>query len=119
MAYPKFNFSYNLSEIQETIGFYNISSTFESGRKQVRNKGVKPRKWVLNFEKHNSTSNDATLIRQFFEARKGSFEPFHIDIKQDDGTIEEVLVRFAVDSLERTISYNTKYAFSLPVEEVL
>lgn len=96
-----------------------ISTQFESGKKQYRYKGPLPRLFHLEFEKQNTTKDDAAEIRQFFNARKGSYEPFLWDYVHDDDTVEEVTVRFAGNTLKRNIAANTVYSFSLTFEEAL
>ncbi|KXS41187.1 MAG: hypothetical protein AWU54_1716 [Candidatus Frackibacter sp. T328-2] len=119
MALAKFDFKHNQSKVNDRTGYFNISTTYEDGNKQVRNKGRKPRRWKLTFEKTNLDTNKALQIRQFFENRKGSYEPFLWDWKKEDGTVQEIEVRFVEDELNRSIEWYLKYGFSLTIEEVI
>ena len=119
MALAKLTIQHNQSEINNTIQYNNLSTTYENGKKQVRNKGDLPRLWQLEFELTNMNTNDAKSLIDFFKARKGNFEPFLIDVEKVDGTIEEVKVRFSSSKLKSAINWHTKYSFSLNIEEVI
>ena len=119
MALAKFDFYYNRSNVTDITQYNNLTTTYENGRKQVRNKGRLPRKWQLTLEATNLNYNKALQIRQFFEARKGNFEPFLWDWKKEDGTVEEIKVRFSGQKLKRDIEWYIKYGMNLTLEEVI
>lgn len=119
MALSKFDFQHNQSELNHTIQYNNLSTTYENGKKQVRNKGNLPRLWQLEFELTNMNTNGAERLINFFKARRGNYEPFLIDIEKVDGTIEEVKVRFSENKLDAAINWQTKYSFSIAIEEVI
>ena len=99
-------------------GFRIMESQFESGAKQIYNKGKKPRRWNLIFRTTYATMCE---IRDFWRARRGAYEPF---LWKDPETGEYVKVRFSAEDFEpeslwtRTRRYLTG-SFSLTIEEVL
>ena len=119
MALAKLDIQHNQSQITRTWQHNNLTTEYENGSKQKRNKGLLPRLWQLEFELTNMNTNTAKSLIDFFNARKGSYEPFLIDIEKTDGTIEKVKVRFTDDKLEAAIEWQTKYSFSLTIEEVI
>lgn len=114
----KFQFSHN-NEWTDGIKFKTLVTEFEGGKEQRRTKGLPRRFFRLNFEKSTMTSDHANYIYNFFVARKGKTETFLWDYEKDDGTIEEVTVRFDQDELERTVFMNYIYRFGLKMIEVL
>lgn len=103
----------------EAARFLTLVTSFEGGREQRRSKTELPRRWVLDFEKQTMTTQQAKEIREFFEARRGRYEPFEWDYVDDEGETETVVVRFDTDTLDRTEEYETVYRFRLPLVEVI
>lgn len=96
-----------------------LETTFESGRKQYRSKGKKPRIFVLRFEKQNMHSADPEEIVDFFNNHQGKLIPFKWVYKGEDGETEELTVRFNQNSLDRNVLLDTVYAFTLEFIESL
>ena len=118
MSLAKFDFEYNNSW-EDEIGFKTIVTKFESGKEQRRSKRGPKRKFRLQFDKTTNYNNDAQAMWEFFKARKGKFEPFLFGYKKSDGTVEEVKVRFAQDSMSREAFLNKAYGYGLEFIEVL
>lgn len=118
MSLPKFDFKYK-NAWQDEIKFNTLITKFESGKEQRRSKGEPRRKFVLQFDKTTNYNNDAQAMWDFFVARKGKLEPFYFDWEQPDGSVEEVKVRFAQDSLSREAFLTKAYSYGLELIEVL
>ena len=118
MSLAKFDYKYKKAW-QDSIEYKTLVTQFESGKEQRRSKGLSRRKFTLEFDKTTNYNNDADEIWRFFVNRKGKFEPFYFDWKKPDGTVEEVKVRFANDSLSREAFLDKAYSFGLELIEVI
>lgn len=118
MALPKFTWKPNRTKTVEER-YHTLKTQFESGKVQYRSKGVRPRRFVLTFEKQNMTQDEPKEIVDFFKDRQGMAEPFDIDIKDEEGTVETVKVHFATDVLNKDVTADTIYRFTLEFEESL
>nr|WP_321499958.1 hypothetical protein [uncultured Dethiosulfovibrio sp.] len=90
-----------------------LESVFENGKKQKKYKGPLPTTWELAFK---TTRNEMMAIRDFFNARRGSFEPFTW-VDQWSGATR--VVRFAENELELETEFMLNGMFSVRLEEVL
>lgn len=78
---------------ESTLGHKVLVSEFESGREQRRYKGRRPKQWKLTFRDRPEIIG---AIQDFFDARKGSLEPFDWI---PPGSNTPVSVRFEADTL--------------------
>lgn len=98
-------------KIQEN--FNVLTSTFENGTTQKRLKGRKPTVWTLSFK---TTYAEMMAIKDFFIARKGSYEPFNWGDPYS-GTTK--LVRFKEDKFEAETQWQRNGIFDVVLEEVI
>jgi hypothetical protein len=118
MALAKFDFEYK-NAWQDEIGYNTLVTKMESGKEQRRSKRPPIRRFVLEFNKTTNYNDDAQAMWDFFVARKGKYEPFIFDWEKPDGSVEEVTVRFAQDTLSREAFLDKAYSYGLELIEVL
>lgn len=93
---------------------FNVrTSTFESGKKQKRFKGLLPITWTLTMK---VTFAEMMAIRTFYCARRGSYESF---CWEDPYSGEIKTVRFAEDQADWNSQFKVNGSFELKLEEVL
>lgn len=132
MSLPKFTWKPRRT-MQVTDRYRTLETAFDSGRKQYRSKGVRPRIFQLHFNKQNMHSDEPHEIIEFFKDRQGKLEPFLWDYVDERGkyiedpedpeqkieNIEELTVHFNQDILPREVFVDVLYSFTLEFIESL
>lgn len=102
---------------EQSITQKTLITRFKSGKENRRSKGPPRRRWFLGFQKER---NNFEQIEQFFLDRKGEFESFEWDFKDDKGDlVETVKVRLDGDTMKWSNNYFAEFDFGLVFIEVL
>ena len=91
----------------------NQVTTFADSSEQVYHLGRKPTVWTLTFQVSWAEMEN---IRDFYNARCGSYEKFYWD---DPWSGTTKIVRFAEDSLDIETEYKLNGKFKIKLKEVI
>jgi len=113
MSLPKFEFTGDKEQWDESTETNVLITDFESGKEQRREKSPARRRFSLPFSQLRTQVDE---IIEFYNNRAGPTEPF---IWEHYITGEEIVVRFANETLTRQHFFDVGSEFSLELVELL
>lgn len=102
--------------IVSEIGLRTLVTRFGQGKEQRRSVGISRKTYTKRFTKEET---DGTDVWDFYQARKGAYESFILQIKNRSGLIENKTVRFLDDNLTQEIVFGILYITGITFVDVL